>query len=146
MSKQVQFNDLLNNPPNCMAVALRNFNYSTWVAAMYGPKESPYEGGIFRLNIDFPNTYPRDPPVLIMTTPIYHPNIDDEGFICIDIIRGSWQSNYTMRFILNSVVGILKYPNPSSPWPSKQNIANEIVFDYQKYFYKAQDLTRRYAY
>ena len=145
MSKQAQFNDLRNNPSKCIGVGLKNSNFNTWEAFIPGPQESPYEGGLFLLSIDFPKNYPAEPPVLTMLTPIYHPNIDDQGFISIDVIQGSWKSHYTMRFILNSVVGLLKYPNPENPLPSKQGVANEFKNTYRTFFSKAQDLTARYA-
>ena len=80
-----------------------------------------------------------------MKTPIYHPNIDDSGNVCIDIIKGGWKPNYTMRFILNAIVGLLKYPNPDSPWPSKQSVANEFKQYRATFNRKAQDYTSRYA-
>ena len=145
MSKQAQFNDLRNNPPECIGVGLKNFNFNTWEAFLYGPQGSPYEGGLFTISIDFPDEYPTKAPVLRMVTPIYHPNIDDQGLICIDIIRGSWKSHYTMRFILNSIMGLMKYPNPENPWPSKQSVANEYKSNYRTFFSKARDLTARHA-
>lgn len=145
MSKSAQFSDLRSNPPEGIGVGLKNFNINTWSAFIFGPKDSPYYGGQFIIDIDFPENYPTNPPVLKMITPIYHPNINDYGTICIDIIRDNWNPNITIKSILLSVVGILKYPNENSPWPSKKSIADQIKNDYRGYFKKAQELTLEHA-
>ena len=56
-------------------------------ATILGPSESPYEGGVFFLNIHFPTDYPFKPPKVAFTTKIYHPNINSNGSICLDILR-----------------------------------------------------------
>ena len=48
---------------------------------------TPYEGGVFFLNIHFPNDYPFKPPKLTFSTRIYHPNINSNGSICLDILK-----------------------------------------------------------
>ena len=58
-----------------------------WQATIMGPPDSPYQGGVFFLTIHFPTDYPFKPPKVAFTTKIYHPNINTNGSICLDILR-----------------------------------------------------------
>lgn len=61
-----------------------------------GPGESPYSGGVFFLAIHFPTDYPFKPPKVNFTTRIYHPNINSNGSICLDILRDQWSPALTI--------------------------------------------------
>jgi ubiquitin-conjugating enzyme E2 T len=56
-------------------------------ADLIGPVESPYCNGVFRLDIHIPPRYPIEPPQIKFITPIYHPNIDTGGRICLDALK-----------------------------------------------------------
>lgn len=58
-----------------------------WEADIVGPSDTPFEGGKFKLKITIPNLYPFSPPKVVFITNIYHPNIDTEGNICLDILK-----------------------------------------------------------
>ena len=66
-----------------------------WSAIM-GPSKSPYEGGVFHLNINFPKDYPFSAPKIVFTTKIYHPNINSSGGICLDVLKDQWSPALTI--------------------------------------------------
>ncbi|XP_010084401.1 PREDICTED: ubiquitin-conjugating enzyme E2 D3-like, partial [Pterocles gutturalis] len=67
-----------------------------WQATIMGPNDSPYQGGVFFLTIHFPTDYPFKPPKVAFTTRIYHPNINSNGSICLDILRSQWSPALTI--------------------------------------------------
>src|SRR5437660_406756 len=58
--------------------------------------DSPYASGVFFLAIHFPTDYPFKPPKVNFTTRIYHPNINSNGSICLDILRDQWSPALTI--------------------------------------------------
>lgn len=55
-----------------------------WDAVIIGPEDTPWEGGTFQLDINFANDYPNHPPNIQFKTKMYHPNIYEDGKICVD--------------------------------------------------------------
>ena len=80
-----------------------------------GPKDSPYQGGVFFLNITFPAEYPFQPPRCTFVTKIYHPNINSSGGICLDILKNEWSPALTISKVLLSICSLLDDPNPDDP-------------------------------
>lgn len=73
-----------------------------------GPPDSPYQGGVFFLTIHFPTDYPFKPPKVAFTTRIYHPNINSNGSICLDILRSQWSPALTISKVMDSLDLITK--------------------------------------
>lgn len=82
-------------PANCSAGPSGNDVFE-WNATIIGPDKSPYSGGVFNLKIKFPNDYPFKPPKINFTTKVYHCNINDQGGICLDILKDNWSPALTI--------------------------------------------------
>jgi ubiquitin-conjugating enzyme E2 D/E len=114
-----------------------------WTATITGPEGSPYQGGIFFLNIQFPTDYPFKPPRLSFTTRIYHPNINANGAICLDILKNQWSPALTIGKVLLSISSLLTDANPDDPL--MPDIAHLYKTDRVRYDSTAREWTRKYA-
>ncbi|MEI4850539.1 ubiquitin-conjugating enzyme E2, partial [Klebsiella pneumoniae] len=61
-----------------------------WQATIMGPSDSPFSGGVFLVSIHFPPDYPFKPPKVSFRTKVFHPNINSNGSICLDILKEQW--------------------------------------------------------
>lgn len=129
-------------PSNCSAGPVGDDIY-TWQGTLMGPIKSPYEGGIFYLNISFPEDYPYKPPRVTFTTKIYHPNINSAGGICLDILKDQWSPALTISKVLLSICSLLTDPNPDDPLVPA--IAELYKRDKKEYFIAARTWTLQYA-
>ena len=141
INKELQ--DLAKDPPaNCSAGPTGDDLYQ-WQATIVGPSDSPYQGGLFFLDIRFPVDYPFKPPKINFVTKIYHPNINSNGGICLDILKDQWSPALTISKVLLSISSLLTDPNPNDPLVP--DIANLYKSDRNKYNESAKEWTRRYA-
>ena len=129
-------------PENCSAGPV-NDDMFHWQAIIMGPSDSPYQGGVFFLNIHFPTDYPFKPPKCVFTTRIYHPNINSNGSICLDILKDQWSPALTISKVLLSISSLLTDPNPDDPLVPE--IANIYKQDRKKYDETAKEWTKKYA-
>lgn len=86
-----------------------------------GPKDSAFEGGLFKLQLYLPEEYPMVPPKVIFMNKIYHPNIDTLGRICLDILKTNWSPALQIRSVLLSIQCLLSEPNTEDPLDTKVN-------------------------
>ncbi len=87
-----------------------------WRATIPGPEQSPYENGLFELDINFPVDYPFKPPKITFITKVFHPNINSNGSICLDILgQAQWTPALTLYKVLLSISSLLTDPNPNDP-------------------------------
>mmetsp|Transcript_11315 Transcript_11315/g.17175 ORF Transcript_11315/g.17175 Transcript_11315/m.17175 type:complete len:167 (+) Transcript_11315:112-612(+) len=80
-------------------------------ATIRGPANTPYDGGVFNLEMIFPTDYPFKPPRVKFLTKIYHCNINETGGICLDVLMDNWSPALTIPKILLSIVALLSSPN-----------------------------------
>ncbi|OMJ70982.1 hypothetical protein SteCoe_30909 [Stentor coeruleus] len=100
-----------------------------------GPITTPYEGGIFELELYLPDEYPMCPPKVRFLTKIYHPNVDRLGRICLDILKDKWSPALQIRSVLLSIQALMSAPNPDDPldpaiarhWKEDENGANRTA-------------------
>ena len=88
------------------------FNLTAQISA---PPDTPYQGGVFTVNVILPKRYPFEPPNVVFKTPIYHPNIDSGGRICLSTLNmppgGTWKPSSTISSVLMSILCLIGEPN-----------------------------------
>ena len=102
-----------SDPGICATPFVDNPRYFS--VTITGPADSPYQGGIFRLELFLPTEYPMAPPKVRFLTKIYHPNVDKLGRICLNILKDKWSPALQIRTVLLSIQGLLSAPNPDDP-------------------------------
>ncbi|KAJ1734628.1 hypothetical protein LPJ72_002258 [Coemansia sp. Benny D160-2] len=119
----------------------------SYEASIEGPPSTPYENGRFLLDISLSSQYPIEPPSLRFKSKIYHPNIDDHGNICLDILKsgkkGSWNPSWTLGKVLVSLTVLLSTPNPHDPLMPE--IADQLLNDRAGFESAAREWTSKYA-
>nr|CAB3267432.1 ubiquitin-conjugating enzyme E2 C-like [Phallusia mammillata] len=91
-------------------------NLFFWVGTIEGPKDTVYENLKYRLTLEFTSTYPYDAPTVKFSKTCFHPNVDEYGNICLDILKEKWSALYEIRTILLSIQSLLGEPNNESPF------------------------------
>ncbi|KAJ6819689.1 constitutive photomorphogenesis protein 10 [Iris pallida] len=129
-------------PPECSAGPIRDDLYH-WFSTIVGPRGSPYEGGVFFLDIVFPCDYPFKPPAVTFKTRIYHCNVDSTGKVSLDILKGSWSPAWTISKVLVAVKAIVSHPDPFNPLVA--SIARLYLTDRAKHDEIAAEFTTRFA-
>jgi len=139
-----ELQDINRDPPaQCSAGPVDENDLFHWTASIMGPPDSPYDGGVFFLNLHFPTDYPFKPPKINFTTKIYHPNINSNGSICLDILRTQWSPALTVSKVLLSICSLLTDPNPDDPLVP--DIAKIFKTNKKAYDQAARQWTVKYA-
>ena len=139
-----EYTALLMNPLDGVIVSGYN-PIEAWCVDLQGPIDTPYEGGLFKLKLEFPGNYPFRPPAVRWMTKIYHPSIFmATGEMCQCSIKNYWRINTTM---MRDLISFLKtmLVDPRSDPCSDSLIFEELMNDRPSFIKKAKEYTRMYA-
>ncbi|KAJ3486418.1 hypothetical protein NLI96_g4259 [Meripilus lineatus] len=110
-------------------------DFFTWEALIMGPKDTPFEGGVFAAKLTFfhttkmrqPSDYPLSPFKMKFEPPLFHPNIYPDGTVCISILHTPgddptmyeqaserWSPVQSVEKVILSVISMLAEPNLES--------------------------------
>lgn len=110
-SLQKELMDIMTKPTPGITAFPDDENMTKWTATIDGPADTPYANLVFKLSMEFANNYPYSPPTVLYKTPIYHPNVDFSGRICLDILKDKWSAIYNITTVLLSLQSLLGEPN-----------------------------------
>lgn len=125
---QMELKSLQATPVEGFTVQCDEQNVFKWTVAIFGPPGTLYQGGYFKAAIKFPTNYPYAPPNLRFLSKVWHPNVYENGELCISILHPPvedphsgelacerWNPTQNVRTVLLSVISLLNEPNTSSP-------------------------------
>jgi len=92
-------------------------NIMKWECGIPGKKDTPWQGGLYKLEMDFPEDYPSRPPKCYFKPALFHPNVYPSGTVCLSILdpEKGWRPAITVKQILIGIQDLLDNPNPSDP-------------------------------
>ena len=150
-----EFRELNRSPIVNLGIicGLQNDNdIRNWKCSLIVPCNTPYKGGIFVINIRFPQNYPNSPPKVRFITPIYHINVkhynhsvnsDSElGEPNLNILN-FWKPEYKVKDVLISIYSLFYMNNISCSF--SPNMADELRNNKALYEDKIKYFTRKYA-
>ncbi|KAI5927061.1 NEDD8-conjugating enzyme UBC12 [Camillea tinctor] len=79
------------------------------------PDEGVYHGGRFTFTFNMNQNYPHEPPKVRCQQKIYHPNIDLEGKVCLNILREDWKPVLNLNAVIVGLQFLFLEPNASDP-------------------------------
>jgi len=79
------------------------------------PDEGIYAGGRFKFSVEVTPEYNMQPPKVHCLTPVFHPNIDSDGHVCLNILRDEWTPAYDLMAIIVGLLHLFYRPNPDDP-------------------------------
>ena len=94
-----------------------SMNLMEWEVGIPGKANTPWEGGLYKLTMIFPDDYPSKPPKCKFTPPLFHPNVYPSGTVCLSILdeEKSWKPAITIKQIVLGIQDLLNDPNASDP-------------------------------
>ena len=105
------FENMQNNPSDNFSAVPNETNVMIWNAVIFGPQDSPYEDGVFKLTLTFCDEYPYIPPKVQFTSKMFHPNIFSDGKVCPEILQNGWTPAIGVASILTIIRSNLCNPS-----------------------------------
>ncbi|SCU98288.1 LADA_0H11892g1_1 [Lachancea dasiensis] len=101
--------------PPCVQVDSSRSDSDSIVFLRISPDEGCYRRGTFNFQLVFKDTYPMDPPKVTLLAKIFHPNIDIQGNVCLNILREDWSPVLDLQSIVIGLLMLLLEPNALDP-------------------------------
>ncbi|KAJ2966881.1 hypothetical protein NQ176_g9937 [Zarea fungicola] len=106
---------------------------------------APFEGGLWKIHVELPDSYPYKSPSIGFVNRIFHPNIDElSGSVCLDVINQTWSPMFDMINIFEVFLPqLLRYPNPTDPLNGEA--AALLIREPKSYEAKVKEYVQKYA-
>ncbi|KAG2158421.1 ubiquitin-conjugating enzyme/RWD-like protein [Suillus bovinus] len=138
---QKELQDIANRPLDGITVEPEADNLLIWKCSVKGTVNSPYKNGTFHFKIELPMNFPFKAPSVTFLTKIYHPGINEEGHICVPILRDEWKPSVTLSTVLAVIQEKVNNPSPDDPF--EPEIAALLKNDKAKFLATAKEYTKK---
>ena len=134
---------MMQKPPEGIKIIVNEENITDIQAELMGPVGTPFEGGVFRLKLVLSSDFPASPPKGFFLTKIFHPNIANNGDICVNTLKKDWKSTHGITHILRVIRCLLIVPFPESALNAEAS--KMFLESYEDYAKRARMLTGIHA-
>ncbi|KAJ2871839.1 NEDD8-conjugating protein ubc12 [Coemansia aciculifera] len=110
-------------------IEFANASDQTKFTVVYRPPIGIYHGGQFRFSFEITDDYPHTAPKVLCVQKIYHPNIDTEGHVCLNVLREDWNPVLNIQSVIFGLQMLFTAPNPEDPLntDAAQNMINDLA-------------------
>merc|ERR1712046_531002 len=134
--------EMRQSPPDGLSASpITEDNIHIWYGTIFGPDDTPWEGGIYSMRLTFTDEYPDKPPRVRFTSEMFHPNIYPDGTLCMDLIQDNWSPIYSACSILIAIRSLLTDPNCASP--ANPEAAHLFTTDLKQYNRKVRRVSEK---
>jgi ubiquitin-conjugating enzyme E2 S len=139
-----EIRQLNRNPPEGVKYLENDENSVSEIHALInGPEGTPFVGGSFRLKLVVSSDYPNSPPKGFFLTKIFHPNVANNGDICVNTLKKDWTPDVTISHVFQVIRCLLIVPFPES---SLNDEAGKMFMEsYDEYAARARIVTEVHA-
>lgn len=141
VTKELQ--ELVSDPPEGIKICLNEEDITDIQAYIEGPAGTPYSGGIFKVKLCLVKDFPQAPPKAFFLTKIFHPNVANNGEICVNTLKKDWKSDLGIKHILLTIKCLLIYPNAESAL--NEEAGKLLLEHYDDYSQRAKMMTEIHA-
>ncbi|XP_036621247.1 ubiquitin/ISG15-conjugating enzyme E2 L6 [Trichosurus vulpecula] len=131
-----------NLPSYLRDLCSENSNVLIWNALLL-PDQEPYNLRAFKFRITFPRNYPFSPPQLNFITKIYHPNVAENGELCLPILSENWTARTKICQVLEALISLVNTPNQGLPL--QVELADMYVQNPEQFMKNAKEFTLQFG-
>jgi len=141
VSKELR--DLNKDPIEGVTVLMNEADLTDITAHIAGPSGTPYDGGSFKVKLVLSKDFPASPPRGYFLTKVFHPNVADNGEICVNTLKKDWKPNLGIKHVLLTIRCLLIYPNPESAL--NEEAGRLLLEAYEQFASRAKMMTEVHA-
>jgi len=137
--------DLMKLMMSDYQVQMNGESRTEFYVKFFGPKDTPYEGGVWKIRVNLPEQYPYKSPSIGFVNTIFHPNVDEiSGSVCLDVINQTWSPLFDLINIFGVFLPqLLTYANPADPMNG--DAASLMMKNPDAYKQKVKEYVQKYA-